>query len=148
MTSVAAGSADGGSTGDTGTSDAATGDSTTTTAALGEPQIPTFSIVSREPGEEGDTVVVLLDPASYSSLTDIDLQNVISEVVDDSPTPVYVAHVIDSPDVAEIVLAPAEELDDVDRGMLDLHHLATLEESFRIVFVGPFEDSQEVILGS
>lgn len=148
VTSLAGAGGDGGSSGGADADDDATGDTTTTIAPLGDPQIPTFTIVSREPGDDGDTVVVLLDTASYTSLTDIDLQNVISEVVDDYPPPIYVAHVIDSPDVAELVVAPPEELDAVEQGLLNIHHLVTLEEGFRIVFVGPFEESGTVILGS
>ena len=45
-----------------------------------DPAVPTFSIVTREPGDEGDTVVVLLDPESYDTLTDIDLQNVLEQL--------------------------------------------------------------------
>jgi hypothetical protein len=153
--------------GSDGSGDAAGGDSgsetdagddasnaTTTTAASDdgsdEPQIPEYTIVSREPSEqedEGDTVVVLLDPDSYGLLTDIDLQNVVSEVVDDFP-PVYTAYVIDSEDVAELVLMEPAELDAEQQRLVGLHHLVTLEEGFRITFLGAFEESGTVILGS
>ncbi len=118
---------------------------TSTTAEPGAPQIPEFTILSRTPGDEGDTVVVLLDPDSYESLTDIDLQNVLSEVVDDFP-PVYSAHVIDDETVAAYLTSA--ELTAAEQQLLDVHYLVRLEEGFRIVFVGPFEESGSTVLGS
>lgn len=129
-----------------GTSGEGIGDTTTSsTVDLGEPVTPEFSIVTREPGDDGDTVVVLLDDETYESLTDIDLQNVISEVVDDFP-PVYEAHVVESQAAADAVLA--EEPTPEQQQTLDNDYLARLEEGFRIVFLGPFAESGAVILGS
>jgi hypothetical protein len=132
--------------------DASAAGTTTTTAAPGDsenddPLVPSFSIVSREEGDEGDTVVVLIDPESYDTLTDIDLLNVVSEVVDEFP-PVYEAHVVNSPDVAELVIAAPADVDAEGRRLMDLHYLVRLEEGFRIVYVGPFEDTATAILGS
>ncbi len=134
-----------GSSGASGTEEN-TSDATTTTVDLSV-SVPEYSIVQREPGDEGDIVVVELDPESYDSLNDIDLQNVIADIVDEFP-PVYEAYVIDSPDVAELVLLPADELDAEGQRLLDIHYLARLEEGFRIVYVGPFEDAASTILGS
>ncbi len=122
----------------------------TTTAAPGVAAIPEFTIVSRDPSgsdDEGDTVVILLDPESYESLTDIDLQNVIAEVVDEAP-PVGEAHVVDSEDVTEIVLMPRGELTAEQQRLLDIHYMARLEDAFRIVYVGPFTDTPNTVLGS
>lgn len=147
-TTIAAAAAAGGGSDDASSDDsAAPSDSaeTTTTAAFGEPVIPEFTIASREPGEDGDTIVVVLDPESYESLTDIDLQNVLSQVVDDFP-PVYEAHVVDSEEVAELVLA--DEVDAEGQRLLDIHYLVRLDEGFRITYVGVFEESGTAILGS
>jgi hypothetical protein len=146
-TTTAAPGGDGGGTDDGTTDDtSAAAAATTTTAALsGEPVVPEFTIASRAEGEDGDTVVVLLDPDSYESLTDIDLQNVLSQVVDDFP-PIYEAHVVDSEEVTELVLA--EEVTPDEQRLLDIHYLVKLEEGFRITYVGVFEESGTAILGS
>lgn len=125
----------------------AAGNTTTTTLVANETRGPTFTIVGRTPGDEGDTVVVLLDPESYESLTDIDLYNVLSEVVDDFP-PVLEAHVIDSEEVASLVTMAPEELDAEAQRLLDLHYLVRLDEGFRITYVGRFADAGSDILGS
>lgn len=130
---------------DNGTGTTVTGGDTTSTVALADPVIPTWTIASSEDGDGGATVVVVLDPESYDSLTDIDLQNVIADVVD-SEDPILVAHVVDDPAVAETVLI--EDPTPAQRRQLDVHYLARLEEGFRIVFVGPFADTAAVVLGS
>ena len=90
-------------------------------------------------------MVLLLDPASYTSLSDLDLYDVIADAVDRFP-PILVAHVVDSPDAVEAVLV---EQPDEDQGLiLANHYLARLEEGFRIVYVGPFEESGTAVLGS
>jgi len=123
----------------------AAGGATTTAATDVEALIPEFTILSRTPGDDGDTVVVLLDPESYESLTDIDLQNVISEVVDDFP-PVFEAHVIDDEIVAPYISSADVTTD--EQQLLDVHYLVRLEEGFRIIYVGPFADTPGTVLGS
>lgn len=121
---------------------------TTTTATLdpsGEPTFPEYTIVARVAGEDGDTVVVLLDADSYESLTDIDLANVLADVADRFP-PVFTAHVIDDAAAADAVLAenPSPE----EQEVLDRHYFVRLEEGFRMVFTGEFSDVPIAILGS
>lgn len=106
---------------------------------------PRYQIVAREAGDDGDIVVVLLDPTSYGSLTDIDLQNVVADVVAEFP-PVLEAHVVDSAEAAAIVLN--DDLDEAGRALLAEHYLVRLEEGFRIVYSGPFEARGVLILGS
>ncbi len=144
--------ADAGAAGSGSEDDSSSQDTTTTSVVVSDEEddgvaVPTFSIVSREEGEDGDTVVVLLDTESYDTLTDIDLQNVVSVVVDDFP-PVYEAHVVDSEEVTALVVAPASDIDAEAQRLMDLHYLVRLEEGFRIVYVGPFEDTPSAILGS
>lgn len=129
------------------------GSSSSTTEAVGttvprtpvELGLPDYQIVSRTPGEGGDTVVVLLDPASYGALTDLDIQNVIGDVVERFP-PVLEAYVVDSTAVAEAVLLadPSDE----QAALLEEHYFARLEEGFRMVFVGQFSAAGDAILGS
>ncbi|MEN8114082.1 MAG: hypothetical protein ABFS21_06805 [Actinomycetota bacterium] len=122
---------------------------TTTTAPTSEPVVPTFPeyrIAERVVSPEtGDTVVLLLDPASYTTLTDLDLYEVIADAVDRFP-PIFEAHVVDSAAAADAVLV--EEPDEAQLASLDEHYFARLEDGFRIVYVGVFEAAETAVLGS
>ncbi len=119
---------------------------TSSTAAPGDPvTFPQYTIVSREPGDSGDTVVVLLDTESYESLTDIDLANVLADVVDRFP-PILTAYVVDDASAADVVLVASPT--EAELEVLGRHYLVRLEEGFRMVFAGPFEDTPVAILGS
>ena len=119
---------------------------TTTTLPQEPPSFPEYRIAERTIAPEtGDTVVLLLDPASYTSLSDLDLYDVIADAVDRFP-PILVAHVVDSPEAVPIVLL--EEPDEDQELLLADHYLARLEDGFRIVYLGPFEDSGTAVLGS
>ncbi len=123
---------------------AATTTTSTTLAELGQVAFPSYTIVSRSEGEEGDTVVVLIDP-DFESLSDIDLQNVLADVVERFP-PVFEAYVVSSQEAADLVLS--DEVDTAGEAVLDQHFWARLEDGFRIVFAGPFEELSPLILGS
>ena len=130
----------------TSTTTSTTSSTTTTTLApLPEPTFPEYSIAARIPNQNGDTVVVLLDPASYTLLTDIDVHDVIADVVDRFP-PVYEAHVVDSPEAAALVFV--EDPTDEQLQVLTEHYFAKLEEGFRIVYQGPFAELGTTVLGS
>lgn len=90
-------------------------------------------------------MVLLLDPASYTSLSDLDLYEVIADAVDRFP-PIFEAHVVDSQDAVLAVLAEVPDEDQLKT--LELHYLVRLEDGFRIVYLGPFEDSDDAVLGS
>ena len=115
--------------------------STSTTLA----PIEEASFPERSSEDNGDVVVVLLDPASYDNLSDLDLYDVTADVVEQFP-PVYEAHIVDSEDAAELVLA--EELTDAERALLAEHYFVRLEEGFRVVYVGPFSSAGTAVLGS
>lgn len=108
--------------------------------------MPPYTIVERIEDEEGVTAVILLDPTSYDSLTDIDLQNIVEDAVDRFR--VYVAHIVDSQAAADVVLAEAIEPTSDGQALLAEHYLVRLEEGFRLVFEGPFSSEGTVILGS
>lgn len=118
---------------------------TTTLAPLEEATAPRYEIVSRTTEDGGDVVVVLLDPASYDNLSDLDLYDVTADVVDQFP-PVYEVHIVDTSDAALLVLQ--DELDDEERALLAKHYFVRLEEGFRIVYVGPFSSAGTAVLGS
>jgi len=123
-----------------------TAPTTTTTLPQEAPAFPEYRVAERIIAPEtGDTVVLLLDPASYTSLSDLDLYDVIADAVDRFP-PILVAHVVDSPDAVEAVLL--EQPDEDQELILANHYLARLEDGFRIVYLGPFEESGTAVLGS
>lgn len=125
-----------------------TAPTTTTTLPQEPPAFPEYRIAERIIAPEtGDTVVLLLDPASYpaSGLTDLALYDVIADAADRFP-PILVAHVVDSPDAVEAVLL--EQPDEDQELILANHYLARLEDGFRIVYLGPFEESGTAVLGS
>lgn len=107
---------------------------------------PEYQIVSRAPTDgEGDEVVVLLDPTSYDSLSDLDLFDVVAEVVELFP-PVAILHVVDDPAAASVVTDP--DASEADRAVLEVHYLARLDNGFEITYLGPFVDSGTAVLGS
>jgi len=118
---------------------------TTVTTQPPELGFPTYTIVSREAGDEGDIVVVLLDQSTYESLTDIDLHNVIADVVERF-SPIFEVYVVDTQAAADALLATDRTV--AQEAELDQHYLARLEEGFRIVYVGPYESAGIAILGS
>lgn len=108
----------------------------TTTSVLG---LPGYSVLSRS---EEDELVVLVVPGTYG---DIDIQNVVGDVVERF-APVNTLHIID--DAAAATLVVAETVTPEEQIVLDEHYFVRLEEGFRMIFVGPFTDVGEVILGS
>ncbi len=128
-----------------GTSETTTTTTTTTTTLAPELAFPEYSIISREASENGDIVVVLLDRESYESLSDLDVHNVMSDLVEQF-APVYEAHIVESQAAADALFV--EERSEDQQTALDNGYVARLEEGFRIVYVGPLEDSGVAILGS
>jgi hypothetical protein len=101
--------------------------------------VPEFTILERT---ADDVLVVGVSPGTYS---DIDLQNLVSEVMERF-APVDGLHIVDDEAATDLVLA--ETLTAEDQAFLDDHYFLRLEEGFRMVFLGPFADVGEVILGS
>jgi predicted nucleotidyltransferase len=126
------------------TPDDTVGSTTTTFSDVGL-GLPVYAVVARVEGGPGDTLVVLLDRDSYTTLSDIDLENVIVDVVERFP-PVFELHVVDSEAAAELVLAA--DVDPELLPILDEHYFVRLEEGFRIIYLGPYESFGESILGS
>lgn len=119
---------------------------TTTLAPITELSAPSYRIVERTPTDgPGDEVVVLLDPSSYDSLTDLDVYDVIAEVVELFP-PVAIVHVVDAPAAANIVANPVAT--EEERVAAAPNYLARLDDGFRITYLGPFASSGTAVLGS
>jgi len=107
---------------------------------------PRYQIVQRTPGEGvGDEVVVLLDPTSYETLTDIDIQDLIGEVVDLFP-PIAIAHIVDDPAAANVIGNPDASAAEI--ASIQDHYFARLDNGFEITFLGPFASSGSNVLGS
>ncbi len=122
-----------------------TGPAAATSDAPSLPRPPSYDVVSRIAGEAGDTVIVLLDPSSYTSLSDIDLENIVADVYDRF-SPVFEAHIVDDPEAAARLAADGAAA--VAASALSDHYLLRLEEGFRIVFLGPYEEFGTASLGS
>ena len=88
---------------------------------------------------------MLLDRTTYESLSDIDVHNVMSDLVEQF-APVFEAHIVESQAAADALFA--ETPTEAQLTALDNHYIARLEEGFRIVYVGPLEASGVAILGS
>ncbi len=131
-------------TGASGTPSAGTQPTVADTTPADQFAIPDYSIEARRAGDIGDTVVVLLQPGTYS---DLDLENVVADVVQRF-APIATVHVVDDQEAVALVLEAPSDLIGEEAESLDAHYFARLEEGFRIVFQGPFEALPEVILGS
>lgn len=118
----------------------------TTTARINQLLAPEYQIVQRTAGDGvGDEIVVLLDPTSYETLTDIDIQDLIGEIVDLFP-PVWTAHVIDDPAAANVLGNPDASAEDL--ASIADHYLARLDNGVEITFLGPFAPKGSIVLGS
>ncbi len=127
----------------------ADGDGSTTTPTEPPKTVltaPEYRIVERIDGEgTGDTVIVLLDPGSYDSLSTLDLYDLIAEVVELFP-PVGVLHVVDDAAAANVVSNP--DASEAERQATAGNYLARLEKGFQITYLGPFATSGTAVLGS
>ncbi len=118
----------------------------TTLPPISQLSPPAYRIVERVPTEgPGDEVVVLLDPSSYDTLTDLDLYDLIAEVVELFP-PIATLHVVD--DAAAANAVAASDTSTTETPAPSEHYLARLENGFRIVYLGPFAASGTAVLGS
>ena len=121
-------------------------ETTTTTQPLSSLTPPEYAIVDRaETDAPGDTVVVLLDPESYTSLTDIDLYDIIAEVVDLFP-PISELHIVDDVGAVNTVANPEASVEDL--ALIENNYLVRLDNGFKITYLGPFAASGTAILGS
>lgn len=121
-------------------------DTTTTLPPIDELSAPQYQIVKRIPGDGiGDELVVLLDPTSYDTLTDIDIQDLIAEVVEFFP-PVWTLHVVDDQVAVAVVIDPEATEDEIEA--IEDHYLARLDNGVEITYLGPFSESGTGVLGS
>jgi hypothetical protein len=122
-------------------------ESTTTTTSVPKTVLsaPEYQIVERIDGDSGDTVIVLLDPETYGTLTDLDLYDLIAEVVELFP-PIAVVHIVDEATAANIVANP--DASEAERNAVAANYLARLDDGVKIIYLGPFASSGTAVLGS
>lgn len=120
--------------------------STTTTLPIVELSAPEYQIVRRIPDDDGgDELVILLDPTSYESLSDIDIQDLFAEVVELFP-PVWTAHLVDDPAAVAVVID--DDASTAQLAEIENNYLARLDKGFEITYLGPFAESGTGVLGS
>ncbi len=121
-------------------------EATTTTQPPSTLTPPDYAIVDRaETDAPGDTVVVLLDDESYTSLTDLDLYDIIAEVVNKFP-PVSELHIVDDVGAVNTVANPEATTGEI--ALIEDNYLARLDNGVKITYLGPFAASGTAILGS
>lgn len=125
----------------------AVSEATSTTSSIPKTVLsaPEYKIVDRVEGEDGDTVVVLLDAETYDSLTDLDVYDLIAEVVELFP-PITIVHVVDDAAAANIVVNP--DASESERQAVSINYLARLDDGVKILYLGPFASSGTAVLGS
>lgn len=112
---------------------------TTTTVVVGG--TPTYQVASTTEADDGDELVVLVEPGSY---TEVELQNLVFDIVDRFK-PVR-AIVVD--DAAAIPLLAAEELSAEDADFLASHTFFTLSDGVDVTFSGPYSQIADLTVGS
>jgi hypothetical protein len=133
--------------GDTGspttTVTVAPGDQTSTTL-VGESVGTNYTIVAREPGDDGETVYIVIGPGAY---TDVDLENFLGDLYEEGIA-TDGAEVFDDAAAADAYLKPEAERTPEEVELIEQHHFVSLVGGSIIRFQGPFAESGEFVLGS
>ena len=136
-TTVAAGSAEPGS----GTTTEEAGETTTVTTTEKVSGLPSYEVVHRLIADDRETLVVVVEPGTYSN---VQLENLVYDIVDRfTPSEVIV---VDDPDVAD--LAVLEERTDEQQQRLDAHTFLRIEKGVEVTFYGPYADFPGLTVGS
>ncbi|MDE0171102.1 MAG: hypothetical protein OXS29_16600 [bacterium] len=124
--------------------DAAPGESAeTTTVATVEvvAGLPSYEVVHRMIEDDRETLVVVVEPGTYSN---VQLENLVYDVVERfTPSAVIV---VDDRDVAD--LAVLEERTDEQQDRLDAHTFLRIEGGVEVTFYGPYADFPGLTVGS
>jgi hypothetical protein len=118
------------------------GESTTTTATT---QVvsgtPTYEVAQVLEDDQGDTLIVVVEPGSY---TEVELANLVFDIVDRFQP--LGAVVVDDPEAVPLVTA--EELSDEEQTFLDSHTFLRITDGIEVTFSGPYEDVAGITVGS
>ncbi|HSJ26985.1 MAG TPA: hypothetical protein VLB67_02175 [Acidimicrobiia bacterium] len=133
---------------DTTTTAAPATTTTTTTAGSAdpaEPAITEYEVVVRTSTADGEVLWVLIEPGDYN---DIDLENLIRELVDESDTALFEVNVFDDAEALEAGRVAEEARTEEEQALVDEHYLVALVDGAIIRFEGPFAEFGETAVGS
>lgn len=120
-------------------------DDDTDDGGVAEPAISDHEVVVRSSGTAGETLWILIDPGDY---TDIDLENLIRELVDESDATLAGIRVFDDLDALEAGRVDVEARTDEEQALVDEHFLVSLVDGAIIRFEGPYSEFGETAVGS
>ncbi len=130
------------------TTPASTAPTTTTTAAeeTGDAPnlvagMPSYEVVERVESTDGEELVVLVEPGTY---TNVELENLVFDIVDRFRP--LTATVVDDPEV--VALALADELTPEQEALLEQHTFLELVDGVDVTFRGPYSDLTGIVIGS
>ena len=103
--------------------------------------LPSYEVVHRMIEDDRETVVVVVEPGTYSN---VQLENLVYDIVERF-TP-SAAIVVDDRDVAD--LAVLEERTDEQQARLDGHTFLRIEGGVEVTFYGPYADFPGLTVGS
>ena len=109
------------------------------------PAISDYEIVVRASATGGETLWILIEPGDY---TDIDLENLIRELVDESDATLAGINVFDDRDALEAGRVDPNARTDEEQELVDDHFLVSLVDGAVIRFQGPYEEFGETAVGS
>jgi hypothetical protein len=109
------------------------------------PAISDYEIVVRGSATGGETLWILIEPGDY---TDIDLENLIRELVDESDATLAGINVFDDRDALEAGRVAPDARTDEEQELVDDHYLVSLVDGAIIRFQGPYEEFGETAVGS
>lgn len=113
--------------------------------SLAEPAITDHEVVVRSSGTDGETLWILIDPGDY---TDIDLENLIRELVDESDVTLAGIRVFDDLEALEAGRVDVDARTDDEQALVDEHFLVSLVDGSIIRFEGPYSEFGETAVGS
>jgi len=110
-----------------------------------EPAITDHEVVVRSSGTAGEVLWILIDPGDY---TDIDLENLIRQLVDESEVTLAGINVFDDLEALEAGRIDGEARTDEEQALVDEHFLVSLVDGAVIRFEGPYSEFGETAVGS
>lgn len=110
----------------------------TTTVVSG---LPTYEVIHRLIEDDRETLVIVVEPGTYS---DVELENLVYDVVERfSPS---VAIVVDDRAAADLALL--DERTEDEQRQLDTHTFLRIENGVEVTFYGPYADFPGLTVGS
>ena len=107
--------------------------------------ITDYEVVVRGSATGGETLWILIEPGDY---TDVDLENLIRELVDDSDVTLAGINVFDDREALEAGRIDPDARTDTEQELVDAHFLVSLVDGAVIRFEGPYEEFGETAVGS